>query len=79
MIFNKDSFPEFDRFYPRDFNLSGAVIRAMSIAYDEFMIFSKCEWLFDNYQICVSYTDDMDYISAAFLPDPAHGINGIPF
>ncbi|WP_156409984.1 hypothetical protein [Duganella sp. Root198D2] len=79
MIFNKHILPELDSFHPRDFNLPGSAIMAMSIAYDEFMIFSKGEWSLDNYQICISYTDDMDYMSIAFLPDPAYEINGIPF
>lgn len=79
MIFNKDILPQLDSFHPREFSLEGAVIMAMNIAYDEFITFSRGEWSLDNYQICISYTDDMDYISIAFLPDPAHEINGIPF
>lgn len=65
--------------YPKDFNLPGKVIRAASLAYEEFVSFSKGEWSLDNYEICLSITKDLQFLSFSFIPDPAYEINGLPF
>ncbi|MGW8389327.1 hypothetical protein [Pseudoduganella sp. HUAS MS19] len=74
-----DSWFGLDSLYQRSFSFSGEIVKAANLAYEEFMHLSKGKWPLDNYSVCFSITDDYQYTSFAFIPDPAHEINGIPF
>lgn len=66
-------------FYQRSFGFPGDVVKAANLAYKEFMSLSEGAWSLDNYSISFRITDDCQYASFAFVPDPAYEINGMPF